>query len=118
MMELSLPWWEFILRALAVYIFLLALLRISGKRQMGQLAPFDLVLLLIISNAVQNSMNGGDNSLPGGLLSAATLLGLDYFMGWITFKSKVGERIIEGKPEVLIHNGVIDQNLVKRGTPD
>ena len=65
-----------ILRSVVVYAFLLALLRITGKRQVGQLAPFDLVLLLVLSNAVQNSMNGGDNSLVGGLISAVSL-GLD-----------------------------------------
>lgn len=81
---------------------------------MGQLAPFDLVLLLILSNAVQNSMNGGDNSLVGGLLSAATLLLLDYFFSWWTFKSKTAENIFEGKPEVLIHNGKLDQDLIRR----
>lgn len=62
----DLPWWEFIVRALVVYVFLLILLRLTGKRQVGQLAPFDLVLLLVLSNAVQNSMNGGDNSITGG----------------------------------------------------
>ena len=67
MFTLGIPWWEFIVRAAAVYIFLLVLLRLTGKRQVGQLAPFDLVLLLVLSNAVQNSMNGGDNSLVGGL---------------------------------------------------
>ena len=60
----SVPWWEFILRGVVVYVFLLVFLRLTGKRQTGQFAPFDLVLLLILSNAVQNSMNAGDNSLP------------------------------------------------------
>jgi len=54
----SLPWWEFILRGLIIYVFLLVILRVTGKRQVGQLAPFDLVLLLVLSNAVQNAMNG------------------------------------------------------------
>ena len=68
MFNLSVPWWELIARGVIVYSFLLILLRVSGKRQVGQLAPFDLVLLLVLSNAVQNSMNGGDNSLVGGLI--------------------------------------------------
>ncbi len=59
MWKLSLPWWEFIARAFVVYIFLLIILRVTGKRQVGQLAPFDLVLLLVLSNALQNAMNGG-----------------------------------------------------------
>ena len=71
MLNLAVPWWELILRSAIVYAALLLILRVTGKRQVGQLAPFDLVLLLVLSNAVQNSMNGGDNSLIGGLISLA-----------------------------------------------
>lgn len=74
MLDLSVPWWEFVIRGFVVYTFLLLMLRLTGKRQVGQLAPMDLVLLLILSNAVQNSMNAGDNSLVGGLVSATTLI--------------------------------------------
>jgi uncharacterized membrane protein YcaP (DUF421 family) len=82
MWAISLPhWWEFIVRAVVVYLFLLVLLRITGKRQVGQLAPFDLVLLLVLSNAVQNSMNGGDNSITGGMILAATLVGINSGVG-------------------------------------
>lgn len=77
MWKLAIPIWEFVLRGAIVYIFLLFLLRVTGKRQIGQLATFDLVLLLVLSNAVQNSMNGGDSSLVGGLVSALTLVGLN-----------------------------------------
>jgi uncharacterized membrane protein YcaP (DUF421 family) len=66
MWTVAIPIWEFVLRGAVVYIFLLVLLRLTGKRQVGQLATFDLVLLLVLSNAVQNSMNGGDSSLVGG----------------------------------------------------
>jgi uncharacterized membrane protein YcaP (DUF421 family) len=65
MWNMSIPWWEFILRGLIIYVFLIILLRVTGKRQIGQMSPFDLVLLLVLSNAVQNSMNGGDNSVIG-----------------------------------------------------
>src|SRR5437016_10761152 len=99
----SLDWWEIVLRAVIVYVFLLALLRITGKRQVGQLAPFDLVLLLVLSNAVQNSMNGGDNSLICGLLSAGVLVGLNFLVGFATFRSKRLEAIIEGRPQLIIH---------------
>ena len=74
MLEMSVPWWEFVLRGVVVYAFLLVFLRVTGRRKIGQYEPFDLVLLLILSNAVQNAMNAGDNSLAGGLLSAATLI--------------------------------------------
>jgi uncharacterized membrane protein YcaP (DUF421 family) len=108
------PWWELILRAVVVYLFLIVLLRITGKRQVGQLAPFDLVLLLVLSNAVQNAMNAGDNSLIGGLLSASTLVGLNFIVGYSTFRSKRLERLIEGRPEVLIHNGKIDPHVMEK----
>jgi uncharacterized membrane protein YcaP (DUF421 family) len=112
MWNLSVPVWELIVRSAIVYGFLLVLLRITGKRQVGQLAPFDLVLLLVLSNAVQNSMNGGDNSLIGGLVSALTLVLLNLSIGLLTFKSKKLEALIEGRPQLLIHNGMLyDQVL-------
>src|SRR2546430_3796788 len=107
MWNLSLPWWEFVVRAFIVYVFLLLVLRITGKRQTGQLAPFDLVLLLVLSNAVQNSMNGGDNTILGGLISATTLIACHYAVALMTFKSKKLEVWIEGTPRILIHNGVL-----------
>src|SRR5215469_18293912 len=105
MLNLGLPWWEFVLRGAIVYVFLLVILRVTGKRNTGQLAPFDLVLLLVLSNAVQNSMNGGDNSLVGGLISAATLIALHYGVGYAIFKNKTLEAVVEGRPQVVIHNG-------------
>jgi uncharacterized membrane protein YcaP (DUF421 family) len=90
------------------------MLRISGKRQVGQLAPFDLVLLLVLSNAVQNSMNAGDNSLVGGLVSAATLIGLNYLVGVITFSNKKLSILIEGKPQILVHNGIVDEHELSK----
>jgi uncharacterized membrane protein YcaP (DUF421 family) len=73
----SVPWWEFVIRAVVVYFFVIAALRITGKRQIGQPAPFDLVLLLILANTVQNTMNAGDNSLIGGLISATAIVSLN-----------------------------------------
>jgi len=105
MWKLAVPWWELVLRATLVYAFLLTLIRITGKRQIGQLSPFDLVLLLVLSNAVQNSMNAGDNSLIGGLLSASTLIVLNSVVAALTYRSKRIESLIEGRPQVLIHNG-------------
>jgi len=107
MWHLSLPWWEFVLRGLIVYLFLILILRLTGKRQIGQMSPFDLVLLLVLSNAVQNSMNGGDNSLAAGLILAFTLVALNWLTGYITYRSKAAERLIEGSPQVLLHNGKI-----------
>jgi len=101
----SVTWWELIVRAGIVYVFLLVLLRVTGKRQIGQLSPFDLVLLLVLSNAVQNAMNGGENSVLGGLISAGTLITVNYAIGWATYKNKKIEALVEGRPEILIHNG-------------
>ena len=111
---LSVPWWELIVRSIIVYVFLIVLLRVTGKRQIGQLAPFDLVLLLVLSNAVQNSMNGGDNSVLGGIISATTLIGLNFLMGYLTYRNKRLEVLIEGQPEVLIHNGKLFENVMAR----
>ena len=112
MWSIAVPVWELVARAIVVYAFLLALLRITGRRQVGQLAPFDLVLLLVLSNAVQNSMNAGDNSLIGGLISAATLVGLNFLVGLATHKNKRLEAVIEGHPQVLIHNGRLFESVM------
>ena len=114
MWRLSVPWWELILRVVIIYAFLLVLLRLSGKRQVGQLAPFDLVLLLVLSNAVQNAMNGGDNSLLAGLISAVALVLMNYLVGLATYKSKRIEALVEGRPEVLIHNGRLFADVMER----
>lgn len=112
--DMNSPWWVFVLRAVVVYLVLLTLLRVSGKRQVGQLAPFDLVLLLIISDAVQNSMNAGDSSLVGGLISATALIALNYGTGWLTFRSRRIERLVDGQPEVLIRDGKLSDNIMQK----
>lgn len=110
----ELSWWEFVVRAVVVYVFLLLLLRLTGKRQVGQLAPFDLVLLLVLSNALQNAMNGGDNSVTSGMILAVTLVALNFGVGWLTFHSKRLEALIEGRPVMLVHNGHVDQRAMRK----
>jgi uncharacterized membrane protein YcaP (DUF421 family) len=115
MWEISLPhWWEFVIRAVVVYAFLVVLLRMTGKRQVGQLAPFDLVLLLVLSNAVQNSMNGGDNSITGGVILATTLVVINAAVSWLTFRSKPLEALIEGRPLILVYNGKIELEALRQ----
>lgn len=114
MWHISVPWWEFVLRALIVYAFLMVLLRITGRRQVGQLSPFDLVLLLVLSNALQNAMNAGDNSLTGGIILSVTLVATNWLVGWIAWRSKRFSRVIEGRPEVLIHNGHVYRDVMER----
>jgi uncharacterized membrane protein YcaP (DUF421 family) len=88
--------------------------RLTGKRQVGQLTPFDLVLLLLISNVVQNAVIGNDNSLAGGLLGAATILLLNLLVVEITYRSKRLRRLLEATPTILVHNGkVLHQNLAR-----
>src|SRR2546422_982313 len=106
--------WEKVLRSVVVYLFVLLAFRFTGKRQVGQLTPFDLVVLLIISNVVQNAVIGPDNSLGGGLLGAAVILGLNYAFVDLTFRSKRLRRLLEATPTLLIHNGqILHQNLKK-----
>jgi len=110
--ELAVPWWELVLRSAAVFAALLLLLRLTGKRQVGQLAPNDLVLLLILSNAVQNSMNAGDTSLVGGLISAVTLIGLNYRVTRLVVSNRSVERALEGRPQILVRNGVLFEKVL------
>ena len=115
MWEIELPhWWDFIVRAAVVYICSDGALAADRQAQIGQLVPFDLVLLLVLSNAVQNSMNGGDNSITGGLILATTLIILNLGVSWITFHSKRVEALIEGRPIILIHNGCIDHRAMRK----
>ena len=109
---MSLHWWELILRGLFFYGFLILILRATGKRQIGQMSPFDLVLLMVLSNAVQNSMNGGDNSITGGLILAITLVTANWIVGKITSSSKTMEQLIEGNPQVLFHNGKVHEKVL------
>lgn len=107
-------WWHFIVRAAIVYFMVLIFIRVSGKRQVGQMTPFDLVLFLLISNAVQNSMNGGDNSITAGAILAATLMVVDHTLGWFTRRSRKVEKLIDGQAEILIHNGKLREHALER----
>lgn len=116
MFDIAVPWWELVVRAIVVYVVLLFLIRLTGKRQIGQFSPYDLVLLLILSNAVQNSMNAGDNSLVGGLIIALTLVTLNYLIGLLTFKNKRIEAFVDGRPQVLIHDGKLFEDVLVNAT--
>lgn len=105
---------EVFLRTTIVYMFLLAGMRLAGKRELGQLTPFDLVLLLTISNAVQNAMVGNHVSVDAGLVSAATLLFLNFCVGCLSFRSKAVRRVLEGTPTVLVTSGRVLQEGLRR----
>ncbi|MBZ5502941.1 MAG: DUF421 domain-containing protein [Acidobacteriia bacterium] len=112
-------WWlpeistgEKILRSLIVYFFLLLMLRLLGRREVAQMTVFDLVVLLILSNVLQNAMIGPDNSVTGGLIGATAILVANWIMGRLVFKSKQFGRAIEGVPVLLVHHGqFIEPNL-------
>jgi uncharacterized membrane protein YcaP (DUF421 family) len=110
----DLPWWDLVLRGLVVYGGVILLLRVAGKRQVAQLGMSEFVALLLISNAVQNSMNGGDNSLIGGLILAATIVALSAAFQYATFRSRKLEQLIQGRPTLLIHRGRILTDHLKR----
>ena len=100
---------------MVVYFFLLVQLRLTGRRQVGQLSPFDRVLLLpLLSDAVQNSMNGGDDSLTGGLVSALALVLVNWCVGLVTARSKTAESWVEARPQILVHNGVLFEDVTAR----
>lgn len=112
--HLSLPWWEFVVRGLAIYLLLIIGLRFSGKTRIGQFSTVDFVLLILISNAVQNAMNGGDNSLLGGIILAITLMSFNLFTDYLGARNPRFFRLYEGAPEILIYNGKLNERVLKK----
>jgi uncharacterized membrane protein YcaP (DUF421 family) len=105
---------EKVLRPVIVYAFLVLLLRVFGKRELAQLNPFDLVVLLSLSNTVQNAIIGNDNSLTGGLIGALTLLAVNYLVVRFLFQHRRLDEIFEGKPTVLIEKGqIVEKGLAR-----
>jgi uncharacterized membrane protein YcaP (DUF421 family) len=105
---------EKVLRPVVVYCFLVAALRLAGKRELAQLNPFDLVVLLTLSNTVQNAIIGDDNSVTGGLIGATTLLVVNYLLARFLFTHRRAERLVEGEPTVLVEGGVIREDRLKQ----
>lgn len=93
------------LRTGIIYLVVLIGVRLSGKREVGQMTPFDLTLLLLLSNSVQNAMTGPDTSLLGGVIAASTLLILNYLIGSISGRNLIFRRIVQGEPSLLVHDG-------------
>ena len=114
MFVLTLPIAEKILRPVIVYVFLIVGLRLAGKRELAQLNPFDLVVLLTLSNTVQNAIIGEDNSVTGGLIGAAALLVLNYVVVRFLYDHESLDRLIEGNSDVLIENGVVRTERLKK----
>ena len=113
MFHLPIPLLEKIIRPIIVYLALILLLRLFGKRELAQLNPFDLVVLLSLSNTVQNALIGNDNSVSGGIVGALTLLSINWGVVWLLFRYPKLERILEGTDRVLILNGIVDRTALK-----
>jgi uncharacterized membrane protein YcaP (DUF421 family) len=114
MFNLALPVAEKMLRPVLVYVFLVVVLRIFGKRELAQLNPFDLVVLLSLSNTVQNAIIGEDNTVTGGIIGAFTLLAINYIVVRFVFKHRRLDQLIEGTPTVLIENGRLHKDALAK----
>ena len=114
MFDMQLPWWEFAVRAGVVYLALLAMVRLTGKRTVGQFTPFDLVVVLLLSEAVSGSIAGQDESLTGGLIAAATLLLLNVLIAYASSRSKRFDTLVEGNPVLVGRDGVVYEDVLKR----
>jgi uncharacterized membrane protein YcaP (DUF421 family) len=114
MFALGLPVLEKILRPIIVYIFLIIGLRLSGKRELAQLNPFDLIVLLTLSNTVQNAIIGDDNTVLGGIIGATSLLAINYIVVRFLYDHSKLDQIVEGSPDVLIENGKVHEHKLKR----
>lgn len=114
MFHLQVPLVEKILRPIIVYFFLIFLLRIFGKRELAQLNPFDLVVLLSLSNVVQNALIGNDNTVTGGILGALSLLTINWLVVRFLYSSPKVDRLVEGTDRVLISNGIVDHKALRQ----
>lgn len=105
---------EIVLRTATIYLVILLGVRLSGKREVGQMTPFDLTLLLLLSNAVQNAMTGPDTSLWGGIAAAVTLLLMNYLIAEVSGVNRRFRRFVQGSPTLLIHNGeLVPANMAR-----
>jgi uncharacterized membrane protein YcaP (DUF421 family) len=105
---------EIAVRSAIVYLVVIVGIRLSGKREVGQMTPFDLTLLLLLSNSVQNAMTGPDTSVAGGVTAAATLLILNFVIGRFSGTNRAFRKFIQGKPTLLVHNGEVIVDHMRR----
>lgn len=114
MFDMQAPWWEFAVRAAIVYLVLLVMVRITGKRTVGQFTPFDLIVVMLLSEGVSGALHGGDESVPAGLIVAATLVLLDVVIAFTTSRSQKADAILQGNPVLVGRDGVIYDDVLKR----
>jgi len=114
MFHLPLPVLEKVLRPVIVYLALIGFLRLFGKRELAQLNPFDLVVLLSLSNTVQNAIIGDDNSVTGGIIGAFSLLAINWLLMWVLYRAPKVNTALEGSATTLIRNGIVDTDACRR----
>jgi len=114
MTDMNLPWWEFIVRGAVVFCVLLLMVRVSGRRTVGQFTPFDLLIVMLLSEAVSGSLTGGDESMTGGLIIAGTLVALNMGAAFLTAHSKSMSDMLDGTAVLLGRNGKIFKDVVKK----
>ena len=114
MFNMDLPWWEFIVRAVLVFVALMIMVRVSGRRTIGQFTPFDLLVVMLLSEAVSNSLSGGDDSLIGGLIIATTLIALNMGTSFLSSRSRKASDLLDGTPVMLGRNGQIFPKVLKQ----
>ena len=114
--DMSSAWWEIVVRTVLVFLALLIGLRVAGKREIGQMTLFDLVVILLIANAVQNSMVGADVSVQGGIVAAVVLIAVDRIVSALRLRRGIWAKLIEGAPSVLVQDGhVVEPHLRREG---
>ncbi|BDT60272.1 DUF421 domain-containing protein [Massilia varians] len=113
MFDMDLEWWEFVVRGLTVYILLLVMVRLSGRRTVGQFTPFDLLVVMLLSESVSNSLTAGDDSLAGGLISAATLVAINSTVAVLSSRSRRFEKFVDGSAVLIGRDGVFFDKVVR-----
>lgn len=112
--DLQAPWWEYLLRGFIVYVFVLVLIRLSGKRTVGEFTPFDLIVVILLGETMQGALlPEGEASFTGPMLVAATIVGLNWLLAFASTRSAKVDSLVEGKPVVLVRNGRIDQQALR-----
>lgn len=114
MFDLDLPWWEYIMRGVAIYGALLVMMRLSGKRTIGQFTPFDLLVVMLLSESVSPGLTGGDDSVAGGLIVVVTLVALNVAIAFITARSRKAADLVEGTAVLLGRDGHVFKEALRR----
>lgn len=112
--ELAMPWWHFVLRGAGAYLAILIMLRIVGKRSFSDMSTFDIIVLVVVGGTLRNSIVGSDHSFPGSLIAIAAILATDRALAWMCTRSAWLNRVVEGHPTVLVHDGEVVPGALER----